>query len=100
MKKLGLILIVFALMAFTTDGVEKNVTENIGATLKIQKSISEFQQIITQKQFEVQSLETKADKLMQRHESESMKMLEQANLLKMNCLKYEAAIACLQRHLK
>jgi len=100
MKKLSAVLIVFVLMAFTTDRVEKNEIENIGATLKIQKSISEFQEIIIQKQLEVQSLETKAEELTESNIEGAIRMEKRANLLKMNCLKYKAAIVCLQRHLE
>ena len=100
MKKLSLVLIVFVLMAFTTDRIEKKDVENKEVTLKIQKNISEFQEIITQKQLEAKSLRVKAKELAENNIEASIRMVEQANLLKMNCLKYEAAIACMQRHLE
>jgi len=100
MKELNAVLIVFVLMAFTTNEVEKNETENKGATLKIQKSISEFQEIIIQKKLEVQSFETKAEELTESNTEAAIRMEKRASLLKMNCLKYKAAIVCLQRHLE
>lgn len=100
MKKLSVVLIVFVLMAFTTDRIEKNDVENKEVTLKIQKNISEFQEIITQKQLEAKSLQVKAKEISENNIEVSIRMVEQANLLRMNCLKYEAVIACMQRHLE
>ena len=101
MKKLSvLFLVVFALMAYSTESSEKKDSlKKERTTLKIKKDIVVFQKIITQKQVEVKSLLMKADGFMGSNDEISLKLIEKANLLQMNCLKYEAAIACLRRHL-
>ena len=100
MKKVGVVLVVLVVMAFTTSKVEKEDAVNTITALKIQKDILEFQDIITQKQLEAASLQTKANELAETDSEVSMKLLEKVNLLRMNCLKYQAAIACLQQHLE
>lgn len=98
MKKISMVLVAFLLTAFTTKKVEFNNVDNEKSTLKIENEISELQSIIGLKQYQAKLLEIKARGTA--NNNKVVKLLEQANLLKVNCLKYEAAVACLQRHLK
>ena len=100
MKKLSIVFVVLISMAFTAEKFEKNDLKNSEVILRIQEDISSFQTIITKKQLEAKSLEIKAEELFKSNNINAQKLVEQANLLKMNCLKYEAAIACLERHLE
>lgn len=100
MKKLSIVFVVLISMAFTTEKFEKNDLKNSEVILRIQEDISSFQNIITNMQLEAESLEVKAKELFKNNSDEAITLIEQANLLKMNCLKYEAAIACLERHLE
>ena len=90
MKKLSIILIVLVLMAFNT-APEKD--KDINNTSETQKTITEYKHIIIQKQEKAGLLELNAQK------TNDIEILERAKLLRKQCFKYEAAIACLNRHL-
>lgn len=101
MKKISILtVIVLISLSFSSKETKlKNTTRN-KTVLFIQQEIAEINQIIESKHNEARLLELEARQLMKSNNEKAITLIKQANLLKSNCLKYQAAIACKQRFLK
>lgn len=100
MKKLSIIIVaVFISLSFSSKETKLNNALSNETVQFIQQEIAQLNQIIDNKHDEARLLEIEAEQLMKRNNEKAIILIKQVNLLKSNCHKYQAAIACKKRFL-